>query len=86
MWRDMKWDASLTTVFLYHITNGLIRQWVAEPIEEKMIRGLNIVVPAVCIVAQGNENIWIADLDQPLFRTLPIYFNRTFYQINVVRM
>ena len=86
MWRDMKWDASLTTVFLYHITNGLIRQWVAEPIEEKMIRGLNIVVPAVCIVAQGNENIWIADLDQPFFRTLPIYFNRTFYQINVVRM
>lgn len=86
MRRDMKWDASLTTVFLYHITNGLIRQWVAEPIEEKMIRGLNIVVPAVCIVAQGNENIWIADLDQPLFRTLPIYFDRTFYQINIVHM
>lgn len=31
----MKWDASLTTVFLYHITNGLIRQWIAEPIAEK---------------------------------------------------
>ena len=86
MRRDMKWDASLTAVFLYHITNGLIRQWVAEPIEEKVIRDLNPVIPAACIVTQGNENIWIADLDQPLFRTLPIYFNRTFYQINVVRM
>ena len=51
-----------------------------------MIRGLNIVVPAVCIVTQGNENILIADLDQPLFRTLSIYFDRTFYQINIVRM
>lgn len=86
MRRDMKWDASLTTVFLYHITNGLIRQWITEPIEEKVIRDLNLIVPAACVVTQGNENILIADLDQPLFRTLPIYFNRTFYQINVVRM
>ena len=86
MWRDMKRNTSLTTVFLYHITNGLIRQWIAEPVEEKVIRGLNLVVPAAYIVTQGNENILIADLDQLLFRTLPIYFNRTFYQINVVRM
>lgn len=86
MRRDMKGDASLTTVFLYHITNGLIRQWIAEPIEEKVIRTLNIIVPVACIVTQSNENIRIADLDQPRFRTLPIYFNRTFYQINVVRM
>ena len=86
MRRDMKWDASLTTVFLYHITNGLIRQWIAEPVEEKVIRGLNLVVPAAYIVTQGNENILIADLDQPLFCALPIYVDRAFYKINVVRV
>ena len=51
-----------------------------------MIRGLNLIVPAAYIVTQGNENVLIADLDQPFFRTLPIYFDRAFYKINVVRV